>query len=193
MRTILTVLAVSMVSGSIHAGPPLTNKERTDAAIDCVITWIDKINKEAKANRIKPVVQSVNDQLKRGSPRVIVLLADRGKGRFQVEAQCMVINESMAIVQAAIWKQVYPIQAHKTRFAAVEDIGGIINAVAKTSGDTEKIVLSEWEKNGEAIAKVGMPWKTDIGKIQFKGIPDMRRVGFALIVDPSTLPRIPRR
>lgn len=190
--SIISLTAIAAMSAAV-AIPPLTPKERADAAASAAESFIESLNEHLGSSRFKPRVLNVFDMRTKGSPDVIVELRGGDRAGTMIACKCRVYDETMKVYQFSVWKQAVPKPGHSSRTQGVEAMEKILSAFVKKYSNDDREVMDEWDRVKVAVEKIGLPWEKTSGDNKFQGMADKRRIGFFVTMDPKLVPKNPYR
>lgn len=189
----ITSLAAVTVMSAAFAIPPLTPKERADAAASAAETFVESLNEHLGSARFKPRALNIIDMSLKGSPDVIVELRGGDRAGTMISCKCRIYGETMKVYQFSVWKQVINRPGHSSRTQGVEAMEKILSAFVKQHSGNDVEVMNEWDKVKVAVEKIGFQWEKTSGDNKFQGMADRRRIGFFVTMDPKLVPKNPYR
>jgi hypothetical protein len=189
----LSIAIMALTTGIVSSGPPLTAKDRADAARDCATTFLEGL-KEHSSEPMKPKITDVREnhptRRAEGLTAEAVLISSKKLG---VRMTMNVVGDAMVIQTAHFGVPFHKEEAHPSGDKSLDVLESCLTALLASSNHTEKQrqqIMEEWRTHRPALMQIGKRHEVTVDDVRyaFHSLPGTVHVSFILNAKANKTP-----
>ena len=179
----LSMILLAFTTGIVSSGPPLTTKDRAEAADNVAATFLDGLKQHSEGS-FRPKITDVREndgKFKRKSLTVEAVLSSAKK--LGVRMTLDVEGDAMQLQTAHFGVPFHKEEAHPSRDKSLDVLESCLTALLATSRHDEagrEKIMQEWRTHRTALMQVGKRHEVTVDDVRyiFHAIPGTAHVSF---------------